>query len=117
MWVIVEAVKSRANIVMGKLGGIVVENMLDSLIIALTVAVQYHPLPWMLLEARKPLEFLTALGEEMTMMEHIRTSIRFGALGVSDVALRAQEWVWMLNFTLTNIVVSHSILSSSPSTN
>ena len=78
--IIVAAVRAKAAIIVGEIGGIVVERMLDSgstvSLIRQDIIKQLHPQSIAKLCGIPELQLITASGEPLQVIDHIKASIR-----------------------------------------
>ena len=78
----VAAVKSKAAVIMGELGGVEVETMLDSgssvSLVQRGVLLQAKGIEKV--EETKPLRLVTASGDDLPIMDHIRAPVKLGEL-------------------------------------
>ena len=78
----VAAVRSRATVITGRIGGVTVELMLDSgsSVSLVQCNVRSQARNVVQVEARRPLQLVTASGEQLPIVEHIRAPVKLGEL-------------------------------------
>ena len=78
----VAAVRSRATVITGRIGGVTVELMLDSgsSVSLVQCNVRSQARNVVQVETRRPLQLVTASGEQLPIVEHIRAPVKLGEL-------------------------------------
>ena len=76
------AVRSKATVTTGILRGVEVELMLDSgsSVSLVQCDIRSQARNVVPIEARRPLQLLTALGEQLPILEHVRAPVKLGEL-------------------------------------
>ena len=123
----VEAVKSRATVTTGRLGGVMMDVMLDSgssvSLVQRNVCLQAQDV--VRVKARKPQQLVTASGEQLPILEHVRIPIKLGELELLHEFVVVENLVapvilgvdflhgneLMLDFTQGRVVVHRANLS------